>query len=182
MKPNRHDFMNQPRRPITVVLDRVRRNYNIGAIFRLCDAFLVERLVITGTIIDLRKRKLVQAARGTQHWVPWQPASNAIEVVTAAKAEGGQIIVVEQTSRGVRPETLLVSSPVCMILGSEANGVDPAIVEMADVAVTIPMFGMANSLNVASAAAIVLHRLSVLVPSPDRQAISPCHHDEENET
>ena len=34
-----------PRRPITVVLDGVRQNYNFGAIFRLCDAFLVERLV-----------------------------------------------------------------------------------------------------------------------------------------
>lgn len=38
------EFLARPRRPITVILDGVTRNYNIGAIFRLCDAFLVERL------------------------------------------------------------------------------------------------------------------------------------------
>jgi tRNA G18 (ribose-2'-O)-methylase SpoU len=60
-----------PRQPITVVLDGITQNYNIGAIFRLCDAFLTERLVICGTNVNLRKRKLVQAAAGT-HWVPWE--------------------------------------------------------------------------------------------------------------
>jgi tRNA G18 (ribose-2'-O)-methylase SpoU len=50
------------------VLDGVTQNYNIGAIFRLCDAFLVRQLVICDTKLELRK--LVQAAQGTQHWVP----------------------------------------------------------------------------------------------------------------
>lgn len=66
-KPDRAAFAALPRRPITVVLDRVRQNYNIGAIFRLCDAFLVERLVVGGIAVDLRKHNLVQAARGTQY-------------------------------------------------------------------------------------------------------------------
>jgi tRNA (guanosine-2'-O-)-methyltransferase len=64
-KFGRAEFAALPRQPITVVLDRIRQNYNIGAIFRLCDAFLVERLIIGGTAVELRKRKLVQAARGT---------------------------------------------------------------------------------------------------------------------
>ncbi len=45
-KVTRDQFLALPRRPITVVLDRVIQNYNIGAIFRLCDAFLVQRPVI----------------------------------------------------------------------------------------------------------------------------------------
>ena len=44
-KPTRDEFFARPRRPITVVLDGVTQNYNIGAIFRLCDAFLVQQLV-----------------------------------------------------------------------------------------------------------------------------------------
>ena len=67
----RDEFLVQPRRPITVVLDGVGQNYSIGAIFRLCDAFLVQALVVCGTKFDLHKRRLVQAAQGTQHWVPW---------------------------------------------------------------------------------------------------------------
>ena len=53
-KANRDEFLALPRRPITVVLDGIGQNYNIGAIFRLCDAFLVERLVICGTTVELR--------------------------------------------------------------------------------------------------------------------------------
>jgi tRNA G18 (ribose-2'-O)-methylase SpoU len=74
-KPGRADFAVQVRNPITVVLDGVHGNYNIGAIFRLCDAFLIERLIICGEAPRsalLRKRKLVQAAMGTQRWVPWR--------------------------------------------------------------------------------------------------------------
>lgn len=163
-KMDRHEFMSQPRRPITVVLDRVHQNYNIGAIFRLCDAFLVERLIIAGTTVNLRKRKLVQAARGTQYWVPYTQATNTADVVTEAKAAGAKVIIVEQTTKGIRPENLSVSGRICMILGAEDGGIDQKIADMADLAVTIPMLGMANSLNVASAAAIVLHRLSLALP------------------
>ncbi len=160
-KPGRVEFTTLPRRPITLVLDRVRQSYNIGAIFRLCDAFLVERLIIGGAVVDLRKRKLVQAARGTQHWVPWEQAENSVAAVLAAKLAGSRVIVVEQTSAGVAPENLATVFPVCLVLGSEMAGIAQEIIDMADAAVTIPMLGMANSINVATAAAIVLHRLSV---------------------
>jgi tRNA G18 (ribose-2'-O)-methylase SpoU len=160
-KPDRVEFTALPRQPITLVLDRVRQSYNIGAIFRLCDAFLVERLVIAGTIVDLRKRKLVQAARGTQRWVPWEHVENAAVAVAAAKSAGARIVAVEQTSAGVAPENLAPVFPVCLVLGSEMAGIAQEIIDMADAAVTIPMLGMANSINVATAAAIVLHRLSV---------------------
>ncbi len=63
-KPTREEFLARPRRPITVVLDGVSQNYNIGAILRLCDAFLVQELVICGTKVELHKRRLVQAAQG----------------------------------------------------------------------------------------------------------------------
>jgi tRNA (guanosine-2'-O-)-methyltransferase len=162
-KASRDEFLALPRRPITVVLDGIAGNYNIGAIFRLCDAFLVERLVICGTTVELRKRKLVQAARGTQHWVPWEWAESAATAVAAAKSAGAWVVAVEQTSAGTSPEDLAPVFPACLVLGSEAGGVSQEIVDMAAAAVTIPMLGMANSINVASAAAIVLYRLTVLL-------------------
>lgn len=165
-KGGRGEFLALRRRPITVVLDDIRQNYNIGAIFRLCDGFLAERLVIGGARVELHKRKLVQAARGTQGWVPWGYVENAATAVAVAKAAGARVIIVEQTSAGVAPEKLTVDSPVCLVLGSERNGVSQEIVDMADASVTIPLFGMANSLNVATAAAIVLHRLCVQLERP----------------
>ncbi|MFH1555882.1 MAG: TrmH family RNA methyltransferase [Pseudomonadota bacterium] len=160
-KADRTTFMALPRRPLTVVLDRVRHNYNIGAIFRLCDAFLVERLVIAGMDVDLRKRRLVQAAQGTQRWVPWDMVEDATSFVSAARASGAHVIVVEQTDAGREPQDIEPVFPICLVLGSENAGVSKEIVDMAHGAVTIPMLGMANSINVATAAAITLHHLSL---------------------
>ena len=155
----------QPRRPITVVLDRVCRPYNIGAIFRLCDAFLVEKLIIGGAPVELHKRKLVQAARGTHYWVPWEHVDDPIMAVVAAKSAGLRIIAVEQTSKALPPEVITDTSPTCIVLGSERDGVSQDILDMADLAVSIPMSGFANSINVATAAAIVIHRLSGVLPN-----------------
>jgi tRNA G18 (ribose-2'-O)-methylase SpoU len=83
-KHTRDEFLLRPRRPITVVLDGVTQNYNIGAIFRLCDAFLVQQLMICGTKVELHKRRLAQAARGTQHWVPWNECQRASQAITDA--------------------------------------------------------------------------------------------------
>lgn len=159
-KPDRHAFRVQPRLPVQVVLDGVRQGYNVGALFRLCDAFLCERLVICGRDANRGMRKLVQAAQGTHNWVPWEQRDSAVGAVLAARAEGCQVVAVEQTSDAVGLDRFLPRYPVCLVLGSERAGVSQAVLDLADAAVTIPMRGMANSLNVATAAAIVLHGLT----------------------
>ena len=159
-KSCRHAFLSQPRLPVEVVLDGVRQGYNVGALFRLCDAFLCERLVICGRDAGRGMRKLVQAAQGTHKWVPWDQADHAVEVVRAARARGCQVVAVEQTGGAVGLDQARLRYPVCLVLGSERAGVSQAVLDLADVAVSIPMRGMANSLNVATAAAIVLHAMA----------------------
>ena len=159
-KPDRHAFRTRARLPVQVVLDGVRQGYNVGALFRLCDAFLCERLVVCGRDATRGMRKLVQAAQGTHKWVPWDHADTAIEVVRAARAGGYQVVAVEQTHGATGLGQFVPRYPVCLVLGSERDGVSPALLDLADAAVVIPMQGMANSLNVATAAAIVLHTLA----------------------
>jgi tRNA G18 (ribose-2'-O)-methylase SpoU len=77
-----------------------------------------------------------------------------------SKARGAWIIVAEQTNVSVRPEQLVPVFPVTLVLGGERTGVSPEAIDAADAVVTIPMLGMANSLNVATAAAILLYWLS----------------------
>jgi tRNA G18 (ribose-2'-O)-methylase SpoU len=160
-KSGRAEFAAKVRNPITVILDGVSGLYNIGAMFRLCDAFLVERLIICGepTQALLRKRKLVKAAMGTQRWVPWQEAPDAATVVHAAKAAGHWIAVVELTAESVSPAAMSPRYPAVLMLGNEQSGVSPEVLACADQAIAIPMQGMANSLNVTTAAAIVLHEM-----------------------
>jgi tRNA G18 (ribose-2'-O)-methylase SpoU len=158
-KPDRATFKQRRRNPVTVVLDGVTGHYNIGAIFRLCDAFLVERLVICGTVVPIRNRRLVQAAAGTEGWVPWHEENDAGAFVRAAKAAGQWVGVVELTAESVSPAAMQPRFPAVLVLGSETSGVSKDVLACADQAVAIPMLGMANSLNVATAGAIILHEL-----------------------
>jgi tRNA G18 (ribose-2'-O)-methylase SpoU len=159
-KLDRAAFAALARNPVTVVLDRVTGFYNIGAIFRLCDAFLVERLVICGAEpLMLRKRKLVQAATGSQRWVPWDEAPDAAAVARDAKRSGSWVAVVELTADSVDVAAMRPRYPAMLVLGNEHSGISPDVLAYADQAIAIPMLGMTNSLNVATAGAIVLHAL-----------------------
>lgn len=160
-KSSRHAFQAAPRLPVRVVLDRVRQGYNVGALFRLCDAFLCERLVICGRDASHGARRLVQAAQGTHRWVPWEQRERAVEAVRTARAEGWRIVAVEQTSDAVGIDRFHPDRPVYLVFGAELAGVSQAVLDLADIAVAIPMRGMANSLNVAIAAAIILHSLAL---------------------
>jgi tRNA(Leu) C34 or U34 (ribose-2'-O)-methylase TrmL len=171
-KTGRDEFLTRPRRPITVVLDGVTQNYNIGAIFRLCDAFLVQQLMICDTQVNLRKRRLVQAAQGTQHWVPWSERQHAAEAIVDAKASGAWVLVAEQTTASVLPEQFVPRFPACLVLGGERSGVSPEAMEAADAAVAIPMLGMANSLAFPAWSRIVpRERGRLLGPDAPRPAL-----------
>jgi tRNA G18 (ribose-2'-O)-methylase SpoU len=140
-KATRDEFLLRPRRPTTVVLDGVTQNYNIGAIFRLCDAFLVQ--VVCSAKVELHKRKSCK------------------QVVADAKARGAWVVVAEQTTAGVRPERVVPVFPAVLVLAGERSGVSSEAIEAANAAVAIPMLGLANSLNLATPAAILLYCLSL---------------------
>jgi len=67
-KPDRVAFRAADRLPVRVVLDGVQRAYNLGAIFRLCDAMLVERLIVCGGPV---RRRLVPRSRAIRPTIYW---------------------------------------------------------------------------------------------------------------
>src|SRR5208283_3519563 len=77
--------------------------------------------VFCGAPVMLRKRKLVQAAAGTQRWVPWEEASDAVAVVRAAKAAGHWIAAVELTAKSVSLRALQPRFPAVLVLGGETS-------------------------------------------------------------
>jgi tRNA G18 (ribose-2'-O)-methylase SpoU len=160
-KPDRVAFRAADRLPVRVVLDGVQRAYNLGAIFRLCDAMLVERLIVCGAPVDCRNRRFLQAAQGAQRWVPWEPAEDAALTVSALKQQGSRVVVAELTSGSVPPERFEPAFPLCLVVGGESGGVSQAVLDQADATVAVPMLGMVNSLNVATATAVVLYYLTV---------------------
>jgi 23S rRNA (guanosine2251-2'-O)-methyltransferase len=152
-----------------VVLDDVRSLANVGLIFRLCDALRVERLYLCGItghppadsdtrprhVQDRAEREITKTAVMAIPYVPWRYQPSAAAVVSDLRERGYQSVAIEQAHHSV-PYTSegIYRAPLCLILGHERAGVALWALD-ADVCVEIPVYGMANSLNVAMAFGLV---------------------------
>lgn len=155
-KLSREAFRALPRTPIAVVLDGIHNPYNQGALFRLADGFLIEKLHFCGPELQHWNRRFKKAARGTTGWVPHATGEQAIDVVQAYQAQGYQIVVAEQADGSVSPWQAQFTAPVCLVMGAEMDGVRDDIIALADMVIELPTLGMANSLNIAMSAAMIV--------------------------
>ncbi|HEV7664534.1 MAG TPA: TrmH family RNA methyltransferase [Chloroflexota bacterium] len=173
-KPDPSTFATLPRAPISVILDDVRSLANVGLIFRICDALRVERLYLCGItgypaepvgtgrdprprhVQDRAEREIAKTAVMAIPYVPWEYQPSATEVVHNLRGNGYQIVAVEQAHDSVPYTTPgLYRPPLALIFGHERAGITPAALDLADLCVELPVYGMANSLNVAMACALV---------------------------
>ena len=172
-KPDAADFGTLPRAPISVVLDDVRSLANVGLIFRICDALRVERLYLCGItghpadpvpgrdrrsrhVQERAEREIAKTAVMAIPFVPWEYQSSAAEVVQRLRRTGHQVVAVEQAHDSTSFTTPgIYRPPLCLIFGHERAGIGSAALAAADVRVEVPVYGMANSLNVAMACAVV---------------------------
>lgn len=141
-----------------VLLDEVSDPGNAGTIIRTADAVGAAGVVITPGGVDPYNGKCVRATAGSIFHLPVVTGLAAAFAVAALRAEG--ITIVAATGDGTAD--LLDWAPsapgrLCWAFGSEAHGVGAEVRGLADALVRIPMPGRAESLNVASAAAVCLY-------------------------
>ena len=168
-KPSKEELAEIERKPIYIVLDNVLDTYNIGSIFRLADAVAAKEVILCGGSETPPSSRIHKAAVGTEEWVPWQYAADAATAISKLKTLNPKIkiIAVEQNERAVpisNFEFLISNSqPVAIAVGHETEGVSKDVLDLADVIVEIPMWGVNKSLNVHVSAAIVLYRVMELI-------------------
>ena len=150
-----------------MVLDGVTMMANIGTMFRLCDAFRVERLYVCGFELEVHKRKFTKAAAGTIKWVPWEGRATALEVALESRAAGYTIAAIELAEASVPPHAIRADAPLCLVIGAERHGVSAAVLELCDQRIEIPTDGVGGSINLTTAAAIVLYEAARRIPIPD---------------
>jgi tRNA G18 (ribose-2'-O)-methylase SpoU len=152
----RDTFSSIKRNSIILFLDSVHNTANIGNCFRLCDAFMLEKLVVTDSEA-LRPKKLKQFSKATEQWVPHEAVADKSQFLKTARAEGYQIIAGELCDHSQPLEQLrLTSRKLVLVLGSEVDGISVEVLALCDQVYHIPMQGMGNSLNVSNAAAILV--------------------------
>lgn len=156
-RPSVAEFKDSDKHPVIVVLDDVRSLSNVGSVFRTCDAFKVERLVLCGITGCPPHREIQKTALGATESVAWEHHENALEAVKAVKAQGYTVVPVEQCTGSMRPkEAVHAGEKICLVLGNEVTGVKQDIVTLADTVMEIPQEGTKHSLNVSVAAGIAI--------------------------
>ncbi|MFN0158178.1 MAG: RNA methyltransferase [Bacteroidota bacterium] len=157
----KEDAATVKRLPIFVLLDNVRSLYNVGSIFRTADGALIEKLLLTGYTPRPPRKEIEKTALGATETVPWEHFEHSQDAIASARGLGAKICVLEQTTESNPYYNIRKSDfPLCLVVGNEITGISPSIVEAADMAIDIPMYGMKQSLNVAVASGIALFELA----------------------
>ena len=145
------------RHPIIVVLDNIRSLYNVGSIFRTSDGARIEKLYLCGFTSHPPRKEIEKTALGATRTVPWEYRKNPVELIEEIKSKNITVCVLEQTKDSIPYSWISPQQfPLCLVVGNELVGVSKQIVERADTAVEIPMFGTKQSLNVAVAFGITV--------------------------
>lgn len=162
-KPSVERVRGYLRLPVILVLDNLRSLYNIGSIFRTADALLIEKIFLCGICGKLPNREIEKVALGAVQTVPYEYVEKAEECVAKLKADGRKIVVLELTDSSVNYREAKYEVPMALVVGNEIDGVSEAVMRYADLAMDIPMGGRANSLNVATATAVVGYEIAAQV-------------------
>ena len=144
--------------PVTVVLDNVRSEMNVGSVFRTADAFLIERIVLCGITPQPPKPEIHKTALGAEESVDWKYYPTTLSAVEQLKSEGYVICSIEQVHDSVRLNDFVVNGrqKVAIVFGNEVKGVSQDVVDASDCCIEIPQEGTKHSLNISCCAAIVM--------------------------
>ena len=147
------------RLPVSALLDNVRSMYNVGAFFRAADGVGLEKLYLAGITAHPPKNAITKTALGAETVVPWEHSWDAASMVERLGREGYEIAAIETSADSADLYEWQPRFPVCVLFGNEVEGLQPPLLQMAETHVRIPMLGQKASLNVATAAGVVLYEL-----------------------
>jgi TrmH family RNA methyltransferase len=151
-----------------LVVEGVEKPGNLGAILRSADAAGVDGVIVSAGATDVHNPNVVRASLGTLFSVPICEA-NGPETIAWLRANGVRMVAASPHATVDYTHPLL-EEPVALVLGSEALGLSPLWADAGATLVRIPMAGIADSLNLSTAAAILLfevvRRRRALAPAP----------------
>jgi tRNA G18 (ribose-2'-O)-methylase SpoU len=144
--------------PVIAILENIRSAYNVGSVFRTADAFLLEAVYLTGYTAKPPHKEIRKTALGAEDSVMWKHFERATDAIESLHEQGYLVYGIEQVSNSISLEnfTSVPTDKVAVIFGNEVTGVELNTLQQCDGCIEIPQLGMKHSLNVATAAGVVL--------------------------
>ena len=144
--------------PFFIILDTIEDPRNFGAILRVADAAGVHGVVFQSHRSAGITPITAKSSAGALEHINLAETVNIKHAMTKMKKEGITLIAAEAGS-GARPWDIDMSVPLAIVMGSEGEGLRRTVREMCDTAVSLPMKGTVNSLNVSVAAGIIAYEV-----------------------
>ncbi|GAA1801317.1 RNA methyltransferase [Agromyces neolithicus] len=144
---------------LVAILEEVRDPGNAGTIVRAADAAGADAVIFTGRAVDLYNPKVVRASTGSIFHLPIAVGAELADVLERARGAGMTVLAADVKGDDlltVRADGVL-AQPTAWLFGNEARGLPDEQLELADRAVTVPIYGHAESMNLATAASVCLY-------------------------
>ena len=142
---------------LIAICEEVRDPGNLGTIIRAADAAGADAVILTGRTVDPYNPKVVRATTGSLFHVPVAVGADLAEVVERARAVGLRVVAADVGGADFLASRDLLSEPTAWLFGNEARGLEDEALAQADLALRLPIYGRAESLNLATAASVCLY-------------------------
>ena len=140
--------------PLIMVLERVEKPGNLGAVLRSADAAKADAVIICDPLTDLYNPNLIRSSIGAIFSVPCVACSSE-DCIAFLKARGIQILTAQLQDSSLYYDTDMLRG-TAIVMGTESTGLTEVWRQAADAHIRIPMLGQLDSLNVSVSAAILL--------------------------
>ena len=145
---------------LVVLCDQIRDPGNLGTVIRCADAFGADAVLVSRDSVDLYNPKTVRASTGSLFHLPIAVDLDLRVTADTARAAGLQVLGADgraDTTIDDLARSGALARPTLWVLGNEAHGLNDADAALLDQQVALPMYGRAESLNLATAAAVLLY-------------------------
>lgn len=143
---------------LVVVCAEIRDPGNLGAVIRCADAAGAAAVIVAGESVDPLNPKVVRATAGSLFHLPIAVEDDVPAVIAELQRRGQQVLAADGGGEtGLFDAGLDLAAPTAWVMGNEAHGLPDAWVALADRGVRVPILGRAESLNLATAAAVCLY-------------------------
>lgn len=142
---------------LVAICEQVRDPGNLGTIIRAADAAGADAVVLTGKSVDPYNPKVVRSTTGSLFHLPIVWGVELGEVVERAHRAGIRVVAADVEGTDFLAYRQLLAEPTAWLFGNEARGLEEHALSYADVSLRLPIYGKAESLNLATAASVCLY-------------------------
>ena len=158
------EFKQAEKTPLIVVMDDVRSMHNVGSVFRTGDAFRIEAVYLCGITSTPPSNEIHKTALGAEDSVDWLYFPTAVQAVEKLKADGYEVLAVEQAEGSTMLHEFVPQSgrKYAVVMGNEVKGVHQEVIDSCDGCLEIPQYGTKHSMNVSVTAGIIIYQFAKL--------------------